>query len=215
MARDGFSPATVDRLAKRVGVKCSYPDCRKPTAGPDARGGVTNLGVAAHIAAASPGGARYDPRQTSEERRSIENGIWLCQAHAKLIDDDELTYPPSLLREWKETAEHMAALEARGFAVRRASPFPSVERKVPGLIAEMRADLQKHPLIREIIFLSRRHSYCPGSTPFFAYFYEDHEMLDALGTILVHAGAIYDVAFNDVPRFNFTEEFVDYLLGES
>jgi hypothetical protein len=30
-----------------------------------------------------------------------------------------------------------------------------------------------------------------------------------------HAGAIYDVAFNDVPRFDFTEEIVSYLIGDT
>jgi len=32
-------------------------------------------------------------------------------------------------------------------------------------------------------------------------------------TIMMHAGAIYDVAFNDVPRYNLSEEFVTYLIG--
>jgi len=85
-----------------------------PTSGPDGGGGVTNTGVAAHISAASPGGARHDETLTSEMRSDIANGIWLCQTHAKLIDDDELTYTPAVLRDWKETSEHMAALEARG-----------------------------------------------------------------------------------------------------
>lgn len=85
-------------------MKCSNPDCRLPTAGPDAAEGTTNTGVAAHIAAASPGGARYDEVMTPEQRSAITNGIWLCQTHAKLIDDDELTYTPAVLQEWKSTA---------------------------------------------------------------------------------------------------------------
>lgn len=50
----------------------------------------TNAGVAAHITAASPGGARYDAALTPEARADIGNGIWLCQNHARLIDNDEL-----------------------------------------------------------------------------------------------------------------------------
>jgi len=34
-------------------------------------------------------------------------------------------------------------------------------------------------------------------------------------TIMLHPGAIYDVAFNDVPRYNLTEEFVSYLVGDT
>jgi hypothetical protein len=176
---------------------------------------VTNIGVAAHISAASPGGARYDETLTPETRSDISNGIWLCQTHAKLIDDDELTYTVAVLRDWKDTAEQMAALEARGFSVRRAAPFSALEKKAPQLLAEMRENLTKRPLVRQIILLSKQMRYTPGSTPFFVYYYEDHEYLSSLITIMQHAGAIYDVAFNNVPRYNFTEEFVSYLIGEA
>ncbi|MGO7898905.1 hypothetical protein ACC719_15690 [Rhizobium ruizarguesonis] len=213
MARDDFSSAVKDRMAKRVAMRCSNPDCRSPTSGPDADLGVTNTGVAAHISAASPGGARYDPELTSEARSGITNGIWLCQVHAKLIDDDELTYPSSLLRDWKDTAERMAALEARGFTVRRAAPFPDLERKVPKLIAEMREDLKGQPLVRQFITLSRKVTYNGSSTPSFHYYDEDHDYLPSIMTIMIHAGAIYDITFNRVPRYNFREEFVEFLIG--
>jgi hypothetical protein len=195
-------------------MRCSCPDCRMPTAGPDEAGGVTNTGVAAHISAASPGGARYDSSLSSQARRDITNGIWLCQVHAKLIDDDELAYPDALVRDWKETAEHMAALEARGFAVRRAAPFADLEKKAPALIAEMRQDLTKAPLVRQFILLSKQVTYNSGATPHFTYFYDEHEYLASMMTVMAHVGAVYDVAFNRVPRYNFTEAFVSYLIGE-
>lgn len=215
MARDDFSRPIVERMAKRVGMKCSYPDCRAPTSGPDAAGGVTNTGVAAHISAASPRGARYEPNISSEERSDIGNGIWLCQNHAKLIDYDELSYPISLLREWKETAEQMAALEAKGFSVQRASPFPDLERKAPMLIAEMRGDLIDAPLVREFILLNKGVIYNSGATPYFVYYYEDHDFLPSIITIMEHTGAVYDITFNNVPRYNFKESFVSFLLGEA
>jgi len=172
------------------------------------------LGVAAHITAASPGGARFDDAVDTQERASISNGIWLCQNHAKLIDNDESAYSVGLLKEWKETAERMAWLEARGYAVRRASPFADLEKKAPDLLAEMRSDLLSKPLVRQFILLSKRVSYNPGTTPFFAYFYEDHPYLDSIVTIMEHVGASYDIAFNSVPRYNFSEEFVTFLIGE-
>lgn len=186
-----------------------------PTSGPDGDCGVTNTGVAAHISAASPGGARYDEALSPGARSDITNGIWLCQTHAKLIDDDELTYTAALLRDWKETAEHMAALEARGFTVRKAAPFAELEKKAPKLIAEMREDLAKEPLVREFILLWKAMSYNPGNTPFFVYYYDGHEYLPSLMTIMQHAAAIYDISFNDVPRYNFTEDFVAYLIGDN
>ena len=45
-----------------------------------------NLGTAAHICAAAPGGPRYDPNMTREERRSARNGIWMCRLHGTAVD---------------------------------------------------------------------------------------------------------------------------------
>jgi hypothetical protein len=68
-----------------------------------------NVGVAAHITAASQGGPRFDPSLTESQRASHENGIWLCQNCAKLIDNDVLAYPATLLQAWKREAEENAA----------------------------------------------------------------------------------------------------------
>lgn len=77
--RDEFNRDTVDVLAKRVGVRCSNPSCRRVTTG--ARSDtqrIVNIGVAAHITAAAASGPRFDAALTVEQRRSVENGIWLC-----------------------------------------------------------------------------------------------------------------------------------------
>src|SRR3546814_3864923 len=70
--------------------------------------GANNVGVAAHIKAASPGGARYDENQTSEERSHADNGIWLCEVHAHLIDHDANEFTVELLQKWKREAEERA-----------------------------------------------------------------------------------------------------------
>jgi len=107
--RDDFSTTTIDILAKRVTCCCSNPNCKKPTAGPNTnKNKYTNVGVAAHIKAASPGGSRYDLNMTSEERSDITNGIWLCQTCSKLIDADANTYTVELLYTWKELSEKSA-----------------------------------------------------------------------------------------------------------
>ena len=54
--RDEFSKPVVARLASRAGHRCSNPDCRRPTSGPEVTSdGVVNIGVAAHITAAAAG----------------------------------------------------------------------------------------------------------------------------------------------------------------
>ena len=82
------------------------PDCGVPTRRAASDGDRTiNVGFAAHIMAASPGGPRYDPRLTSDERRDQKNGIWLCGTHAKLIDSDESHFTTEELFNWKILAE--------------------------------------------------------------------------------------------------------------
>jgi hypothetical protein len=110
--RDDFDNKTKETLAKRVGFRCSNPNCRKLTSGPqdDVEKSI-NIGVAAHICAASRGGPRYIEKQSSDERKSIENGIWLCQNCAKLIDNDEKHYSADILNEWKKLSEQAALLE--------------------------------------------------------------------------------------------------------
>lgn len=110
--RDNFKVGTKETLARRVGMKCSNPNCRQPTSGPkDDAAKVVNIGVAAHIAAAAPGGPRYDGSLTAEERSSLENGIWLCQNCAKLIDSDNARFDVELLRTWKRLSEDAAKLD--------------------------------------------------------------------------------------------------------
>ena len=91
--RDDFSQSVKDLLANRVGWKCSNPNCRKATRGAGVeKTNIINIGVASHITAASKGGPRYDENMTAQERKSFENGIWLCQSCSKLIDSDEMRY---------------------------------------------------------------------------------------------------------------------------
>jgi hypothetical protein len=105
--READFPLDVKRtLCQRVGNRCAKPDCRALTSGPQSDTSKSlNIGVASHIAAASPGGPRYDSSMTPQARQSIENGIWLCQNCAKLVDNDEKRYTVAVLNYWKEKAE--------------------------------------------------------------------------------------------------------------
>ena len=109
MARDDFSASVKEQLANRVNHRCSKPDCRATTSGPQLEPeGSINVGVAAHITAASTGGPRFDATLSPEDRASATNGIWLCQNCAKLVDNDALRFHADLLREWKVQTEKEA-----------------------------------------------------------------------------------------------------------
>ncbi len=109
--RDDFSKPTKEILAKRVGFKCSNPNCKKPTVGSHSIGTKTvNIGVASHICAASKDGPRFSEKMTSDERKSLENAIWLCQNCAKLIDSDISKFSEENLLKWKSQAEQESLL---------------------------------------------------------------------------------------------------------
>ena len=110
--RDDFLASVIKKLRERVANRCCKPDCRVLTIGPgDDPDSSASIGKAAHIAAAAPGGPRYDASMTREQRRSFDNGIWLCSNHAAEVDADRAAHPPELLREWKVVAERRARQE--------------------------------------------------------------------------------------------------------
>lgn len=112
MPRDDFSAETKTKLAKRVGYKCSNPNCRRITIGPkEGEDEAINIGVAAHITAAAPKGPRYDSTMTKEQRSDFKNGIWLCENCSHLIDNDVNKYTVNLLHQWKINAERRALEE--------------------------------------------------------------------------------------------------------
>lgn len=112
--RADFSAPVSRALAERTGFVCSFPGCTAPTIGPSAESPLSSAktGMACHIYAASHGPAarRTRPELTKAELCAIENGIWMCYRHGKLIDADECTYTPDLLQGWRRLAERRAEL---------------------------------------------------------------------------------------------------------
>ena len=133
MGRNDDFPAPVRAaLAAEAGQRCANPHCRLRTLGPSdtAATGTANIGVAAHITAAQPGGARYDADMASSVRKSAHNGIWLCQNHAHLVDHNSKRYTVGLLCAWKRRAREltMAELAGQRFVDRSAGLIPHYRR---------------------------------------------------------------------------------------
>ncbi|GAA3973862.1 hypothetical protein [Mucilaginibacter dorajii] len=105
--RDNFSVETKRILGSRVAYRCCYLGCPAITIGPNTTDSqkFVNLGEAAHIHAAAPGGPRYLATMTAEQRKSIENGIWMCKKHARLIDANYGNYSAETLLQWKQSLE--------------------------------------------------------------------------------------------------------------
>jgi hypothetical protein len=132
--RDDFPASVITKLRERVGSRCSNPDCRVPTTGPGAgETGVSSIGVAAHITAASPGGPRFDPGLDVQARRSARNGIWLCANCSIAIDRDCEAHTVSLLRRWKTQAEERAKSERGKKLPNESDAIDTVSMALTGL----------------------------------------------------------------------------------
>lgn len=101
-----FNKNTVETLARRAAYKCSNPDCRINTVGPnsDPNKAIT-VGEAAHIYGAREGAKRFKTTMSVGARAEITNAIWLCRNCHKLIDTDEKKYSSELLFAWREQHE--------------------------------------------------------------------------------------------------------------
>jgi hypothetical protein len=86
--------------------QCAFPACTASLV--DDQG--LFVGQLCHIEAALPGGERFNPRQSNEQRRAFENLILLCYPHHRATND-VLAYQPDQLRAMKQNHEQ-AALSA-------------------------------------------------------------------------------------------------------
>jgi hypothetical protein len=212
--RDDFGSQIKDILSKRVGLRCSNPNCRVLTAGPNSfEDKATNIGVAAHITAASFKGPRYDTSMTPIERSSIRNGIWLCQSCAKLVDNDPSRYTVQLLLKWKTEAENETDLElTKKIKPKISTEYDKIFKLMPALVNEFKEDIEKTPLLREFILQGKGWRYNNSSgRKLLVYFFEDHEDLEAKIRLLENNNLINDITYNNTKRFVFTEELVEIL----
>jgi hypothetical protein len=124
--RDDFTNSTKMKLALRAGAVCSNPLCRRSTFGAkQGKDGYHNIGVAAHITAAAPGGPRYDATLTRDQRLHADNGIWLCQTHGDLVDGNDKTFTVKMLQEWKHDAERRSRESLLGLGPPGSRPPPN------------------------------------------------------------------------------------------
>jgi hypothetical protein len=213
--RDDFTLATKELLAKRVAFRCSNPRCSQVTSGPQEDPGKSiNIGVAAHITAASPDGPRYDPTLTPDERRDPTNGIWLCQSCAKLIDSDFSRYTVQVLQEWKSQTEDATAraLEQPGLSRENEYNYTKIERLMPDLLADMRKDLTENPLVREFVVLKKGWVY-NATGPYIHYDLDVYSNLQEKLRILENYSLIRDITYNSVKRYVMSEQFAEYLAA--
>lgn len=145
-SRDEFSPSTKRTLAIRAAHFCSNPRCLKLTAGPhsDEEKGLST-GHAAHIHAAAPSGPRYNPLQSTVQRKAISNGLWLCRECGDIVDKDDSQHSVAVLRQWKRDHEAMISeVRTQGYArslelIQSRRREPVLAKRVIALLEDRRA----------------------------------------------------------------------------
>jgi hypothetical protein len=75
---------------------------------------------------------------TIAERNAIGNLVWLCVPCHKRVDADEVTYPASLLKEWKSNRESKPLGSLAGL---RGLDIEGMEKLLHRAIAEIREDM--------------------------------------------------------------------------
>jgi hypothetical protein len=165
-SRDEFAQKTVFQIAKRAAFLCSFPSCRTPTVGATEDGkNEINIGTAAHICAAAPGGPRYDENMSEDERSSADNGIWMCRDHGKAIDSDVKQFTTTVLREWKKQAE----LESWRRVLRNEVASPAAVVSDAGLATRLPTSSRRWTACqsgrgnrRQEHFADQKHGPCPA-----------------------------------------------------
>lgn len=116
MARLSPKAETVRALFARSGNQCAFPGCTQPLISDRNQ----FVGQICHIEAALPGGERYNPAQSDEERRAYDNLLLLCYPHH--VETNDLDgYPVERLRQFKR--DHEALFEKSDFKIDEAALY--------------------------------------------------------------------------------------------
>lgn len=199
--RDDFTKATIDILAKRVGYLCSNPNCRQLTVGAnEVKDKTTIIGIASHITAASCGGPRYKSDIKSEQRKDINNGIWLCSNCANLIDKDPEKYSIELLEKWKYDAEEdtRRKLESDARIYQKEIPYLEADLILSSKIRRNNGYSHKNPT--EIY--NGKLVYNVGNNPIIHWILEWYYKLDIYNNSQVPA---YNIKIESVGKVHFEQ----------
>lgn len=92
------------------------------------------------------------------------------------------------------------------------SVFLNIESLIPELLADIRNDLQNYPFAREFIIMNKGVMYWEDTNEFtLKYYFEDHAYLRNKLRILENQALVYEITYNDAPRFVISEELAAYL----
>ncbi len=107
-------------------------------------------------------------------------------------------------------------MDAVAFPVPGAPPtleavFRKLASLMPDLLAEMKADLSKEPVVREFILPYNRNVIFGHTKKRFSYFQSEHEDLENKVDLLEQHGLVTDVTIGNAAIYRMSEELVGWL----
>jgi hypothetical protein len=141
---------TYREIFLKCGNVCAFPDCDALMM--DKEGNF--LGQICHIEAAEPGGARFNPVMTNEERRATSNLMLLCYQH-HVITDNTQRFSVAVLKEMKAAHEQRFAKPTRSLEERLAK-FKWQSLIVAGVLSGIAIDELAHE-VRTFLDFSVHH----------------------------------------------------------
>lgn len=110
MSRKSPTLSVLRALFIKSGNQCAFPGCANPLVNEKNQ----FIAQVCHIEAAKPGGKRFNPCQSDEERRGYENLIILCYPHHVETNDVD-SFSVEQMREMKK--KHEASYQERDFNI--------------------------------------------------------------------------------------------------
>ena len=105
-SKRNYSKQTLKILFALSGNRCAYPECTENIIeAATEKSDALVIAQICHIRAISADGPRGRTELTDKELNSHENLILLCPTHHRKVDGQHETYPPEMLKQWKQAHE--------------------------------------------------------------------------------------------------------------
>ena len=115
------------------------------------------VGDECHIISPRPNGPRHDASFPESELDSYENLILLCRVHHKMIDDQEATYTPNILRQMKSNHEVWFSEKLADKQKSKPIRFRRIKQNIPDYLVRLTTGKEILDLVTSALAFSIDH----------------------------------------------------------
>jgi hypothetical protein len=115
------------------------------------------VGDECHIISPQPKGPRHDLSFPQEKLDSYENLILLCRIHHKMVDDQEATFTPVILRQLKSNHEVWVSERLTDWQKPKPLKFRRVKQNIPNYLVRLTTGKEVLDLASSVYAFSMNH----------------------------------------------------------